>query len=78
MSDGIPVDPGVVRMAPVIVRGDAVFQHIDAALKAQDIQTRDQQRYARLGIRVHELRLGRLHLGVLTELGVPVLIDLSW
>ncbi len=77
-SDGIPVDPEVVRMAPVIVHGDAVFRQIDAALKAQDIQIKDRQMYARLGIRVHELRLGKLHFGVLTELGVPVMIGIAW
>lgn len=77
-SGGPTLDPEVVRMAPVIVRGDAVFQPIESALKAQDAQIKVQKEYARFGIGVHEVRLGKLHLGVLTELGIPVLIGLSW
>jgi hypothetical protein len=78
VSGGIAVDPEVVRMKPVIVRGDAVFRHIDSARRAQDAQGKVRQMYSCFGIGVHDVRLGKLHLGVLTELGIPVMISLAW
>jgi len=78
VSGAIAVDPEVVRMKPVIVHGDAVFRAIDSALEKQTAQAKERKMYSRLGVGVHEVRLGKLHLGVLTELGVPVMISIAW
>ncbi len=72
--------PKVVKMAPMIVRGDRAVRAMDAAVRAQVARARVEQSYRRLGIGVHPLRLWKTHLPiyVVTVFDIPISIGISW
>jgi hypothetical protein len=72
------VEPEVVRMPAVIVRGDADFRTIDSALRSQAASTGVRKSYSRLGIGPHELRWGKASLYVITVFYVPIAAGISW
>jgi len=71
-------DPGVVKMAPVIVKGDRVFRAMNEAMKKQAAAAEVRKEYSRLGIGVHVHKLGPAALYMITVFDIPVQVGISW
>ena len=71
-------EPGVVRMPAMIVKGDRTSRELAARLGAQAANSELRENCRRLGIGVHEHRMGRAVAYAVTVFYIPITVGISW
>jgi len=71
-------EPGVVRMPAMIVKGDRTSRELAARLGTQAANSELRENCRRLGIGVHEHRLGRAMVYAVTVFYIPITVGISW